>query len=459
MKRGRARGGCAWALGAVLSLVVPGARAAPGSDGLPLAVNTFKIPGGLTLVVVPRPGSGLVAYDTLVRAGSRDEVDPGRTGFAHFFEHMMFRGTPLWPRERYEKVLREHGGRDNAFTRADVTVYHVVARATALPQLVEMEADRFQNLWFGAAQLRTEAQAVLGEFNKSRMDPDQAAYEALLATAYTAHTYGHTTLGREADIRAMPTGLTYARAFFKRHYTPDNCVVLVVGDVDPDDVRARVAGAYGPWKGSAAMARVPREPLQTAERRTTVAWSRPAQPRLLMAWHVPAAGARNATALAAADVLRSLLFGPTSALYDRLVRKDRLVEDVGAWSSHRRDPTLLVVEATLTAPQHAAAVEAAVQQTLAQLAGQGLDAERLDAVKSRRRYGLLGGLERVEQTAETLAGWMGPTGSLQWLSDYLEALKALSVQDVQAFARTYLQPQGVSVVFLNGTAAPQADEP
>ena len=166
---------------------------------------TEKVLGnGLRIFVVPYDSPGLVAYYSVVRTGSRNEVDPGKSGFAHFFEHMMFRGTERYSTERYNAEIKAMGADSNAFTSDDLTVYHILAGKSALAKVVEIEADRFLNLKYDEASFQKEARAVLGEYNKGSSDPLQKMAEAMYDHAFAVHTYKHTTIGFLRDIEDMP---------------------------------------------------------------------------------------------------------------------------------------------------------------------------------------------------------------------------------------------------------------
>ena len=132
-----------------------------------LEVVERRLDNGLTVISVPYDAPGIVAYYTVVRTGSRNEVEEGLTGFAHFFEHMMFRGTPRYTSEQYNDALKQFGVDSNAFTTDDWTCYHITAPAAALEKIVELEADRFQNLQYDQPGFQKEARAVLGEYNKA----------------------------------------------------------------------------------------------------------------------------------------------------------------------------------------------------------------------------------------------------------------------------------------------------
>src|SRR4051794_22878933 len=216
---------------AALTLTGSAKAAAPV---FPYPLRQTVLDNGLTVISVPFESPGLVAYYTVVRTGSRNEVEPGKSGFAHFFEHMMFRGTDKYSQEAYNAVIKEIGADSNAYTSDDLTVYHILAGKQALPRIVEIEADRFQNLKYSEPDFQKEARAVLGEYNKGASNPFQKMFEALFDHAFTRHTYKHTTIGFLKDIEAMPQQFAYSRQFFDRYYRPDNVTLIAVGDVDTE---------------------------------------------------------------------------------------------------------------------------------------------------------------------------------------------------------------------------------
>ncbi len=301
---------------AVAALSGPAAaqKAPPKGKFFPYSMKVTTLPNGLTVVRVPFSSPGLVAYYTVVRVGSRNEVEPGHTGFAHFFEHMMFKGTKNWPEGTREALLGKLGFNENAFTSDDVTVYHVNGPSKGLRELIEVEADRFKNLEYPEPSFQTEAKAVLGEYHKNAANPALKMEEALNSTAFTQHTYRHTTLGFYEDIKKMPEYYEYSKQFFARWYTPDNTMIFIVGDFDDGQVMSLVQKHYGDWKGKAAKVVIPAEPPQKAPRSTHVDWPTPTLSRHIVAWHTPATKP-NTMDGAIQNVLAPYLTGPTSPLY------------------------------------------------------------------------------------------------------------------------------------------------
>src|SRR5882762_5826860 len=219
-------------LAALVAASAPAAPAADASKAYPFPVEMHALPNGLRVAFIEYDSPGLVAYYTLMRVGSRNEVEKGRSGFAHFFEHMMFRGTKQHSAEDYNGTVTRLGLSTNAFTSEDMTVYHLYGPAQALPTIIEYEADRFRNLFYDEPAFRTEAGSILGEYIKSASNPEQKMFEKMVETASTQHTYGHTAIGYLKDIEKMASGFEYSRQFFRRYYTPDNTTIFVGGDFD-----------------------------------------------------------------------------------------------------------------------------------------------------------------------------------------------------------------------------------
>ncbi|MGB9913711.1 MAG: M16 family metallopeptidase, partial [Candidatus Kapaibacteriota bacterium] len=176
----------------------------------PYEYKTETLENGLRVILIKMPSNGLVSYYTIVRTGSRDEYEPGHTGFAHFFEHMMFRGTKKYPGNVYDRILTEMGSDGNAYTTDDYTCYHLNFTSDNLEKVMDLESDRFQNLWYPEQDFQTEAGAVYGEYRKGKASPFFWIWEALCNTAFEKHTYKHTTIGFEEDIKAMPQMYEYS---------------------------------------------------------------------------------------------------------------------------------------------------------------------------------------------------------------------------------------------------------
>jgi len=290
----------------------------------PFDVHSKTLENGLSVHVVPTDTPDVVACYTWMSVGSRNEVDDGRTGFAHFFEHLMFYGTASLGSEAREQAILQLGMEENAYTNSDETVYNGVLQASALERYLEIQADQFQNLHLTEAMVRKESGAVYGEFRKSQASPFRRLYGAIGATAFTEHTYGHSTLGHEADIAEMPTAHAYALAFFDRYYRPELANLVVVGDADPETVFAQVEKLYGTWqRGEIAPAEIPVEPPQEETRRVEVQWESPTATRIAMAWKVPAHRHDDPDS-AHLQLVADLLFARVGRLKSRLIREEAI---------------------------------------------------------------------------------------------------------------------------------------
>ncbi|MHC5542564.1 M16 family metallopeptidase, partial [Singulisphaera rosea] len=362
-----------WTL-AVLGI---GVGAAPGGTGetekiFPFPIKTTALDNGLTVMSVPFDSPGIIAYYTVVRTGSRNEVEKGLSGFAHFFEHMMFRGTEKYSQDKYNDVVKSLGADANAFTSDDLTCYHMTAPSSALATIVEIEADRFRNLKYDQADFQKEARAVLGEYNKSASSPFLILNETMQDKAYTAHTYKHTTIGFLADIKDMPNQFAYSKTFFDRWYRPENCTIVVAGDVDHDRLVRLVRKDYGSWEKGRSSVTIPVEPEQTSERSARLGWPLPTLPILYLGFHIPAGEPRNPDT-AALSALAQAVFGETSPLYKSLVLEEQRVTLLAADAESKRDPGLLTIVAQVRKPEEVAGVRTRIEAALAEAAKTPID--------------------------------------------------------------------------------------
>jgi zinc protease len=397
--------------------------------------------------VVEYDSPGLVAYYSIVRTGSRNEVEPGRSGFAHFFEHMMFRGTAQFPTEKYNAAIKAMGADSNAFTSDDMTVYHILAGAQALPTIVTIEADRFQHLEYAEAEFQKEARAVLGEYNKGASDPLQPMVEALYDHAFQTHTYKHTTIGFLRDIEDMPNQFAYSRQFFDRYYRPDNTILLIVGDVTADKVLPLIEEHYGAWSTGPARPTIPVEPPQPREQRATVPWKGASLPMLFIGYHAPAFSTTNIDS-AALEVLAELVFAERSPLFRRLVLDEQKVEHIDGSVERHVDPNLFNILARVKQGKDVPYVEKAIYDEIARVAAQGTDDKTLAEVVSRTRYAFAGNLSTADRVALVGSEFLALTGKLSTIDDTFALLAQVTVADVKRVAAKYFTPQNRTVVVL-----------
>jgi zinc protease len=355
----------------------------------------------------------------------------------------------------YGKRLQSFGADSNAFTTSDFTLYTPTLPKESLPELVRLEADRFQHLSYAPSAYKDETGAVLGEYNKNASNPLLPMEEALRSIAFTAHPYGHTTLGFKNDVEAMPGAYEYSRAFFRRFYTPDDCTLFAVGDVDHDALLGIVKAAYGSWTGHRTPTPAKVEPPQTAPRSRAVAWKGPTLPRVLLGFKIPATSASLGDAAALA-VVAAVAFGESSELYQRLVVKEqKLIElDADPDDVFGRDPGLFTVSAKLKSQTTFDEVVREVEATLAKVGGGEIPLGKIETTRSHLMNRLTLSLQTPQAVARTLASFTAWTGDVHALEDYRRALAAVTPEDVSRVAKTYLVPARRNLVTLTGPAAP-----
>jgi zinc protease len=417
------------------------------SSAFPYKMVETRLENGLRLVVIPTEPRGMFALYGVVGTGSRDEVEPGYSGFAHFFEHMMFRGTKRFPSAARTGLLASLGVDESGYTTDDFTTYHLQGPKEALEKILELEGDRYQNLEYSEDDFKTESRAVLGEYNKNHANPDRKAYEVLSDLAFDKHTYKHTTMGFLADIERMPNEIEYARKFFKRFYTPDNLLLLVVGDVDPEQVAAQVKQHFGGWKGKRARTTLADEPPLSRERKKAVAWDNPTLERLHVGWRVPS-GVRDPRAGALALLLKGYLFSDSSGLTKQVVLEEQLAENITAWFDIHKDAALFPVNARIKEGKTPELVLARIQTALDELAKGKVDAGRFDAVRSNLRYSLLMGLTSADSVAGTVAWLAGPSMDPYAIDTLLAAAAAVTPDDLVKFTKQYFGAERRAVVTL-----------
>jgi zinc protease len=425
---------------------------AAGRNVVPFPIRVESLPNGMRILMVPFDSPGLVAYDTVVRVGSRNEVEKGHSGFAHFFEHMMFRGTDKHPKEAYDSILSKRGVSNNATTTDDITCYTTFGPSSALPMVIDLESDRIQNLKYTAEDFATESKAVLGEYNSNFSDPAQKMDEVLRDLAYSAHTYKHTTMGFLADIEAMPKMYDYSVKFFRKFYTPDNTSLVVVGDFDADKVLLLIRQFYGGWKLKAQDPKVPAEPPQKTERHTHIDWNSPTQPRMVVAFHTPPASTKGLET-AAQNLLGPYLFGPTSPLYKDLILDRQVAQSMDYLYADHRDPFLFEVLFTLKSDEAADPARLAFDKSVEELAQGRVDEKRLSDIRSNLRYSLIKSFDSAENVAAALAWSLGPTGEPDYLNRLYDGIDRVDGATLSAFAKSYLVSANETSVTLTGRRA------
>jgi zinc protease len=441
------------ALVTVLLTALPSAQAPKqGSSSadrvLPFRATETTLGNGLKAIVVPTGFPNLVSIQVVVQTGSRNEVESGKSGFAHFFEHLMFRGTPTNPPERYQEIMKRAGARDNAGTGDDYTHYYSTFAKEDLNGILALYADMFQNLSYPEAAFKTEARAILGEYNKNSAEPLQKLFEVQRDRFYQTHTYKHTTMGFIQDIENMPNEYAYSKVFFERWYRPQYTTLIVAGDVVPDQVLPTIDKLWGPWKSGAAQAVViPKEPAPAGARYAHVPWPSETLPFVTVAFPSPAFD-EHAKDAAALEILGSVYFGPTSDLYKKLVVREQKVDQLQVDDSTGIDPSLVTVLARLKNPADALDVRDQILATFAAARSTEVPAALLADAKSFRRYSFARSIDSTERVAAAVAAYAPYRRSYETINNYFATIDSLTAADLISTARRFFTDAGLMVTTL-----------
>ncbi|MCC6385414.1 MAG: insulinase family protein [Bacteroidia bacterium] len=416
---------------------------------LPNQIFQHQLSNGLNVISVPYSSKGVAAFYIVVRIGSREEVEEGKTGFAHFFEHMMFRGTEKYSKEKYSDELKAIGASANANTSLDRTIYHMTGNAEMLDKMMELEADRFMNLKYSVQDFKTEAGAVKGEYTKNYSNPLMKLYESYLDTAFTKHTYSHTTMGFFKDVVDMPHQYEYSLEFFNRFYRPEYCSIIVVGDIIPEKVNQLAELYFGRWQRGNYSVVIPREPEQTATRFAHLKVEK-FPPQLSLLYKSPAF-ATGEIGPAALSMISSLLTSERSELYKKLVIKEKKVRRLDSDIYFTRDPYLFSIQATLVDEKDMEYVKNEINQAIEKLKKIPVDQARLDEVCIRKKYEYSMHLDSPDAIANSLAYFTYLTGNPESLNSYFLLLDKLTSKQIMETANKYLIPEGLTIATLSSS--------
>jgi len=414
---------------------------------LPFKATEKTLANGLKVIVVPTGFPNLVSLQIPVQTGSRNEVEPGKSGFAHFFEHVMFRGTKQYPPEVYSNIITKAGARQNAYTSDDLTNYHVTFAKEDLEKILEIEADRFKNLSYSEEVFKTEARAVLGEYNKNSQSPVRKILEVQRDAAYTTHPYKHTTMGFIKDIEDMPNQFEYAKTFFSRWYRPEKTTVIVAGDVDPNRVVQLVEKYWGDWQRGTFTVDIPQEPPHKGPVYAHVPWTSQTLPWVTVGFHGPSFF--QTAEQAAIDVMFDLSFGSTSELYKRLVEQEQKVDQLFVIGGGNFDPSIFTVFARVKDTKDAVYVRDQILRTFAGLRSSKLDAQRVADAKSNARYAAVRGLDNTDAIASTIASFTHFERSYDTINNYYRAVNAVTPEQMQQVAQKHFTDANLVVTTLS----------
>ena len=412
----------------------------------------FMLPNGMTLIVQPDRRAPTVLHMVWVRAGSIDEVD-GRSGLAHIVEHMLFKGTPTLAEGEFSRRVAAMGGRDNAFTSRDVTVYHQQIPSHRLADVMKLEADRFANNRWPNDAFDREME-VIKEERRQRVEesPQARMFEVFNAQAWMAHPYRRPIIGWMSDLDSM--NADDVRAFYRQWYMPANAAVVVVGDVDPQEVYRMALQHYGRIPARAVPERKPQtEPEQHGVRRVHY-HARVQQPLLVMGYKAPKLqhpasddeASRDAMALM---LLSGVLNGHSAARLERELVQTRVASQVSAhFGITSRGPLMFSLSGSPAQGVSPEALEQALKAAIARVAEQGVSEAELNRVKNQWAASEVFKLDSMFAQARELGtywalGW--PLNSMELL---MQRLRQVQPADVQRVAGTYFADTQLTVGLL-----------
>jgi zinc protease len=433
----------------------PAAPAPSVADGPPVA--SFTLSNGLEVVVVPDHRAPVVTHMVWYKVGAADET-PGKSGLAHFLEHLMFKGTANNPSAAFEQDVAEIGGQENAFTGSDYTGFYERVPREHLKEMMALEADRMTGLVLSDDVVKPELQVVLEEqYMRIANNPAARLNEQMDAALYLNHPYGRPVIGWRHEIEKLDRD--DALAFYRRFYTPNNAIVVVAGDVTPDEVKADAEATYGKVADRAPtnLRQRPMEPQQDAPRTVTLADPRVEEPSVSREYLVPSETTAKPGDSEALDVLANVLgSGENCRLYRTLVADQGIALNAGAtYSGTAVDYAEFGVYGMPKPGVSLHQVETAIDDVINAVIDHGVTADELDRAKTR----LVADAVYAQDNQATLARWYGSalaTGqTVDQVRGWPDRIRAVSADAVRQAARDWLDRRRSVTGYLVQSLQPQ----
>jgi len=413
----------------------------------PLQIVTRVLANGLRMVLAEEHSTPIVNVQVWYHVGSKDER-PGRTGFAHLFEHLMFKGSAHVGPEEHSRIIEAAGGIDNAYTNDDVTVFWETVPSNYLERALWLEADRMASLRVEQANFASEREVVKEERRMRVEDPPYGRlFEDLYAAAFTVHPYHHTTIGSMEDLNRAT--LAEVQEFYRSYYRPDNATLVVVGDVAAEECFAWAEKYFGGIPKPAQ--EVPRqhltEPAQTEEKRVSKSYGANSPlPAVVEGYKMPAAFTGDYYALNLASSILSN--GESSRLYRRLVYESQIAAQAAGVGNFTEDPNLFLAFAVMNQGKTVEEGKAAIERVLEELKTQPVSAHELEKAKNQVLAGSIFAREGDQPTADNLgfAAVIGKDPEL--VNRDTEMYLRVTAEDIERVAREYFVPARRTVLFI-----------
>jgi len=387
--------------------------------------DRFGLDNGLIVLVHQDKSTPMAVVNVLYDVGARDE-DPGKTGFAHLFEHLMFGGSINIP--VYDEPLQLAGGENNAFTTNDLTNYYCQLPAENLETAFWLESDRMLSLAFSKKSLDVQRKVVCEEFKEHYINkPYGDVWHKMRELAYTTHPYRWMTIGKELSHVENAT-LNDVRSFFNKHYNPSNAILVVAGNVSAEEVKRLAEKWFGPIPAGEKYNRnLPAEPKQTAPRAETVRANVPLD-ALYKCWHIyPRTDKRYYTT----DLITEILSGGgSSRLYQSLVKEKQLFSNIECYHLGSTDAGLLTIEGKLVKGVKMETAEAAIKEELVKLQQEGISQRELDKVKNKTESMIAFEDMSITSRAASLAIYE-LLGDANLINTELDRYRAVTAEEIQ----------------------------
>ncbi|MES0100955.1 pitrilysin family protein [Mesorhizobium sp. M0019] len=424
-------------LGLALVMAAPAVADNNPDDGV---VTDFLLDNGMEVVVIPDHRAPIVTHMVWYKIGSADEP-PGKSGIAHFFEHLMFKATSNHAAGELDRAVAAIGGSDNAFTSYDYTAFHETVVPQALGEMMGFEADRMRNLILNDDVIKTERDVILEE-RRSRIDsnPQAVLDEEIDATLWQNQPYRIPVIGWMQEMEKL--NRTDAMAFYNKYYTPNNAVLVVAGDVEPKTVKALAEKTYGKIaRGPDLPPRIrPVEPEQNTRRTVTLTDGRVSVPSFTTQWVVPSYHTAKPGEAEALDVLSEILGGGNrSRLYQELVVRQGIAAEAGAFfQGTMLDDTNFTVYGAPRGDAKLADIEAAVDAEIARIAKDGVTSDELEKSKDRFVRSMIFARDKQEDMANIYGSTLATGGNVQDVQQWPDRIRKVTADQVKAVAARYL---------------------
>jgi zinc protease len=434
---------------AALAGLVALAAAASARAAEPV-VTQFALQNGMQVVVIPDHRAPVVTQMIWYKVGAMDDP-PGHSGLAHFFEHMMFRGTKAQPDGAFSRILARNGGDDNAFTTEDYTAFYEQIARDRLKLAMQLEADRMAHLDLSDPAVRTERDVVLEE-RRMRIDnnPQALANEQAEAALYLSHPYARPVIGWPEEVYRL--GRAEAQAFYDHHYAPNNAILVVVGDVTPDEVKTSAAATLGQVPARSLDPRVSyAEPARLGETRLAIERPDAKVPNFSRIYRVQSYRRAKPGEAEALDVLAAMLGGDSNGeLYKKLVVDQNLATDAGAaYDGDARDSGEFSVYAVPRPGVSLAAVEHAVDAVMASFAAKPVSAADLAHIKTQMIANTVYRRDSQLSLATAYGQALVLGRSVSDVQDWPRRIEAVTAQAVRAAAASALVRHEAVTLYLS----------